>query len=74
MVWDLGSRSRMYILFLLPYMHLHYNIPKPLRLDKAARFKLQMLNIGALIIGIGFWGPLYYIVLIRNPQNSIGNY
>ena len=33
-----------------------------------------MLNVGALIITIHFWGPLYTIVIIRNPQNSIGNY
>ena len=31
------------------------------------------VNIGALIIRIRFWGP-YNIVIIRNPQNSIGNY
>ena len=30
-------------------------------------------DIGALIIRIGFWGPLDYVT-IRNPQNSIGNY
>ena len=32
-------------------------------------------NIGALIIRIGFWGPLYYytIIIIRSPHNSIGN-
>ena len=31
-------------------------------------------NIKALIIRIGFWGPLYCIIIVRNPQNSIGNY
>ena len=31
-------------------------------------------NIGALIIRIGFWGPLYYIYNKEPPQNSIGNY
>ena len=31
-------------------------------------------NIGALIIRIGFWGAYHTIVIIRNPQNSIGNY
>ena len=46
-------------------------------------------NIGALIIRIGFWGPLYffrgliirigfwgplYFFIIRNPRNSIDNY
>ena len=30
-------------------------------------------NVGALIIRIGFWDPLYYLI-IRKPQNSIGNY
>ena len=30
-------------------------------------------NIGALMIRIGFWGPLYYKI-IWNPQNSIGTY
>ena len=30
-------------------------------------------TIGALIIRIGFWGPLYFIT-IRNLQNGIGNY
>ena len=29
--------------------------------------------IGVLIIRRGFWGPFYTLVLIRNPQNSIGN-
>ena len=29
--------------------------------------------IGALIIRIRFWGPLFF-VRIRNPQDSIGNY
>ena len=29
--------------------------------------------IGALIIRIGFWGPLFFVI-IRNPQDSIGNY
>ena len=31
------------------------------------------LNIGALIIRIGFWGPLYYNHN-KEHQNSIGNY
>ena len=31
-------------------------------------------NIKALISRIGFWGPLYCIIIVRNPQNSIGNY
>ena len=30
-------------------------------------------HIGALIVSIGFGGP-YTITIIRNPQNSIGNY
>ena len=30
-------------------------------------------TIGALIIRIGFWGP-HTIIVIRNHQNSIGNY
>ena len=29
--------------------------------------------IGALIIRVGFWGPLCYI-LKKEPQNSIANY
>ena len=36
--------------------------------------KANSFNLGALIIRIGFWGPLYYILIIRNHQNSIGNY
>ena len=30
--------------------------------------------IGALIIRMGFRGILYYIIIIRSPENSIGNY
>ena len=30
-------------------------------------------NIGALVIRIGFWAQ-YTIVIIRHPQNGIGNY
>ena len=30
--------------------------------------------MGALIIRIGFLGPIILMVIIRNPQNSIGNY
>ena len=32
---------------------------------------VQASNIEALIIRIGYWGPLYYI--IRNPQSCIIN-
>ena len=32
-------------------------------------FKLQ-LNIGAIILRIGFWGPLYF-TQNKEPQNSI---
>ena len=35
--------------------------------------KTEEFNIGALIIRIGHWGPLYYNC-IKEPQNSIGNY
>ena len=32
-------------------------------------------NMGAVISGIGFWGPSYCKYnLIRNPQNSVGTY
>ena len=31
-------------------------------------------NIGALIIGTGLWGPIYYYYNKEPPQNSIGNY
>ena len=32
-------------------------------------------DVGAFIIGTGFWSPLCYnIIIIRNPQNSTGNY
>ena len=31
-------------------------------------------NIGALIIRMGFWGPLYYNYNREPPQNSVGNY
>ena len=30
-------------------------------------------NIWALLIRIGFWGPLY-LIIVRNPQDSIGSY
>ena len=33
----------------------------------------ETFNIGALIIRIGF-GAHYIIVMVRNPQNSIGKY
>ena len=32
------------------------------------------INVGALIIGLGFWGIYHTLIIIRNPQNSIGNY
>ena len=34
------------------------------------------VNIGALIIRIGSWGPLLilYLFIMGNPQNSTGNY
>ena len=31
-------------------------------------------NIGASIIRIGFWGIYYTVMIIRNPQNNVGNY
>ena len=31
-------------------------------------------NIGSLIIRTRFRGPLYYIIIVRSPQNGIGNY
>ena len=34
---------------------------------------VEYYNVGALIIRIGFWGPLYYNY-DKEPQNSIGNY
>ena len=36
----------------------------------------QPYNRGAFISRIGFWAPLYSIVIIRNPNSStnIGNY
>ena len=30
----------------------------------------HLCNIGAFIIRIGFWGPIYCIIIVRNPQNS----
>ena len=33
-----------------------------------------MVDIGALIIRIGFWGPLYYNYSKEPPKHSIGNY
>ena len=33
-----------------------------------------MCNIGALIIGIGFWGPLYYKYSREPPKIVLGNY
>ena len=42
---------------------------------QGAGYQPPCTTIGALIIGIGFWGPLYYsIAIIRNHPNSIGNY
>ena len=37
---------------------------------------LQQLfsTTGALRVRIGFWDPLYYTLIIRNPQRSTGNY
>ena len=35
---------------------------------------LGKLTIGALIIRIGFWGPLYYKYNEGTPKNSIFNY
>ena len=32
-----------------------------------------MATVGALIIRIGSWGPLYYNYN-KKPENSIGNY
>ena len=35
----------------------------------------ELTNIGASISRIGFWGTVYFIIIItRNPQNSRGNY
>ena len=34
---------------------------------------LEYTNVGAFIIRIGFWGPLYY-KYDKEPQNGIGNY
>ena len=31
-------------------------------------------NVGSELIRIGFWEVFYTITIIRNPQNSIGNY
>ena len=45
--------------------------------------KVGFYNIRALIILIGFWGPLLFLIrnppkqllfLIRNPQNNMGKY
>ena len=37
-------------------------------------FASGLPTIGALIVRIGFRGPVYYIIILRNPQNSIGSY
>ena len=44
--------------------------------DRPDIWHRQEANIGPLIIRIGLWGPLshYTIIMIRNPQNSIGKY
>ena len=34
----------------------------------------SVTNIGALVIRIGFWGPLYPNFNKEPPKNSIGNY
>ena len=34
----------------------------------------SLCSIGALIIGIGSWGPLYYSYNNEPPNNSIGNF
>ena len=43
--------------------------------DARKMYYIFFCNAGALITRIGFWGPLYYIIVIviRNPQNSIGD-
>ena len=40
------------------------------------RWQQGLRNIGALIIRIGFWGPLYYgdYNWNKEPPNGIGNY
>ena len=37
-------------------------------------FRVLGYNIGALRTRIGFWEKYYTIIIIRNTQNSIGNY
>ena len=34
----------------------------------------ELYSIGALTIGIGFCGPIYYSYIKEPPQKSIGNY
>ena len=31
-------------------------------------------DVGALTIRIGFFGPLHSVLIIRIPENNIGNY
>ena len=71
----LNSRAQ---LFLHPWPHTNLregSWTHPLLADRHPESKkFGVFNIGALIIRIGFWGPLYYIyIIIRNPGNSIGN-
>ena len=57
----------MCIIYIYIYIHIHMH----------ALMYVQDLKskIGALIVRIGFWGRLRYIILVtRNPKNSIGNY
>ena len=36
--------------------------------------KRQVAHGVNLLVRIGFWGPLYTLIVLSKPQNSIGNY
>ena len=50
------------------------DIVRHLQLSRQSRGHEPEDSVGALIIGIGFWGPLYHNHNKEPPQNSIGNY
>ena len=35
-------------------------------------YRMVTIRVIDLITRIGFWGPVYHILIIRNPKNNIG--
>ena len=41
----------------------------------SATVAVKVVDVGSLTIRTGFWGTLYFsLVMIRNPQTSLGHY